>query len=187
MRILDNKSVYTVQENGLVSVPEWAEGRLIPAVVLNCKAGGIELKDFLSAHVSSSEPGDATTQWAQPVKIFSKTKYWLLTVQFHKPREFSFIIEFTLNDHPALIDAIFQSRGLYILYGFPGDKISKRTNEDMVLMEIPDLSQDKQWNLTLKEIIKTRFRKQGVDKRNINSWVDKRIKEMREILHYRAK
>jgi len=135
--------------------------------------------------VKGVQQGDVTTQWAVPLSQFFKPKYWILTVKFTKPRNFSFCIEFSLDKNPSLIDAIFQSRGLYILYGFPGDKISKRTSEDMVLMEIPDLKQDAKWNKTLREILKSRMKKQKVPKTQISKQVEGQIKKMREITHFR--
>jgi hypothetical protein len=181
----NNLPIYSIQENGLISVPNWADGRLIPAVVLNNEKSGDELKDFLKAHISGVEPGDVTTQWATPLTQFFKPKLWLLSVTFTKPRNFSFYIEFSLEKNPGLIDAVFQSRGLYILYGFPGDKISKRTNQDMVLMEIPDLNQDERWNKTLHEILKNRMKKQRVPKKELNQEVEKQIKKMRDLTHFR--
>lgn len=180
----DKLSVYSIQENGLVSVSKMADGRLIPAVVLNSK-NGEELKDFLRAHVSSIAQGDVTTQWATPLSQFFKPKYWILSVNFSKPREFSFYIEFSLEKNFALIDAIFQSRGLYVLHGYPGDKISKRTSQDMVLMEIPDLNQDSKWSQTLREVLKDKYKKQKIPKRELNQEVERQIRKMREILHYR--
>jgi len=185
MKFRNNSNpVYFIQENGLISSTQWADGRLIPVVVLNSK-NGIELKDFLSAHVSSIDQGDVITQWGYPFSQFFKPKVWILSIQFKKPRTFSFYIEFVLDKNPALIDAIFQSRGLYIRYGFPGEKISKGMDQDMVLIEIPDLKRDEEWNNTLRDILRSRFKKQNIDKKKLKDEVEKQIKKMREILHHR--
>ncbi|AMP98903.1 hypothetical protein AY601_1997 [Pedobacter cryoconitis] len=177
--------IYTIQENGLISDPKWADGRLIPYVVLNNYQNGEELKDFLKAHNTSINQGDVTTQWASPLLQYFKPKNWLLLVKFAKPREFEFYIEFSLEKNPALIDAIFQSRGLNILYGFPGDKISNRADQYIVLMEVPNLNQDERWNKILREILKTKFKKQNMPKKQISIEVEKQIRKMRELLHFR--
>jgi hypothetical protein len=178
--------IYNIQENGLISNPSWGEGRLIPAVVLN-GVKGIELQEFLKIHTASNEPGDATTQWASPLTEFFNPKTWLLSVKFTKPQQFTFYIEFILDQHPSLIDAIFQSRGLYITYGFPGDKISKRNTQDIVLMEVPDLDQDYKWNITLRKILKERYKKLKISKKEMNIEVEKQIQSGRQILNYRKK
>lgn len=180
-----NLPIYSVQENGLISSPNWAEGRLIPAVVLNRAQGGEELKEFLNIHVSTVNQGDVITQWTLPAQQFFKPKIWYLKVIFTKPKELSLYIEFVLDKHSSLIDAIFQSRGLHLMYGFVGDKISKRTTQDMILMEIPDLDQDLKWNSLLRDILRERLRGQKVPKKEIRFEVEKQIKNMREILHYR--
>ncbi|WP_316739323.1 hypothetical protein [Pedobacter aquatilis] len=177
--------IYIIQENGLISVPDFADGRLIPAVVLNNEKFGEDLKDFLKAHINSVEQGDVITQWATPLNQFFKPKSWILSVSFTKPRNFSFYIEFSLEKNSALIDAIFQSRGLYILHGFLGEKISKKTNDNIVLMEIPDLNQDERWNKTLRDILKTRFKRQRVPKKELSQEVEKQIKHMRNLTHFR--
>ena len=176
--------IYTIQENGLISDPNWGEGRLIPAVVLNSIEDN-NLKELLRVHVTSGGQGDVIVQWGSPLTQFFKPKIWVLMVTFTKPLEYSFIIEFVLAKHSSIIDAIIQSIGLHILYGFPGDKISKRTTEDMVLIEVPDTNQDAKWDSTLKEVLKERLKKQKVPKKELNKEVMKKIKNMREILHFR--
>lgn len=187
MKISKSKApIYTIQENGLISDPNWAEGRLIPAVVLNSSMDN-NLKELLKVHIASGGQGDVIVQWGSSLSQFFKPKSWVLLITFTKPMEFSFIIEFTLAKHSSIIDAIIQSRGLHILYGFAGDKISKRTSEDMVLIEVPDTNQDSKWNATLKDVIKYKLKKQNISKKELNNEVEKQIREMREILHFRAK
>ena len=108
--------IYTIQENGLISDPNWGEGRLIPVVVLNSQKDN-NLKELLRIHVTSEGSGDVIVQWGMPLRQFFKPKVWFLVVKFTKPMDFSFIIEFVLEKNPALIDAIIQSRGLYLRYG----------------------------------------------------------------------
>lgn len=178
-------SIYTIRESGLISIPDWADGRLIPAVVINNEETGEELKDFLRLHISENIRGDVTTQWATPLFQIFKAKHRLLSLTFTKPRDFSFYIRFSLEENTALIDAIFQSRGLYILYGYEGDKISKNPNEDMILIEVPELGQDIKWNRGLREIIKSKMTKQKVPKKQINREVENQIKKMREIINFK--
>lgn len=185
MKIITNKlPIYQVQEDGLISIFQFGEGRLIPAVVLN-NSNGKELKQFLIDHVSTIEEGDVTTQWATPISQFFKPKVWLLHVKFHKPRIFEFYIELPLEKHPALIDAIFQSRGLHIRHGYKGDKISKGPHENTITMEIPDHNRDEAWNATLREIFRSRLRKQGIPKKDLTQQVEKKIASIRELLHMR--
>ena len=185
MKIVTNRlPIYSIQENGLIAFPGLGEGRLIPAVVLNGSAGH-ELKEFLIAHVSTIERGDVVTQWASPVSQFFKPKVWFLYVKFLKPRALEFYIEFVLEQHPKLIDAIFQSRGLYVRYGFLGDKISKQTAAGTVLVEVPDLGQDRKWEDTFREILKGRLKKERVPKNLIKSQIENQIRESRELLHFR--
>ena len=184
MAIIKNDyPVYTIQESGLISNPDWAEGRMIPAVILNSRQNS-DLKDFIKTHTETNIPGDAIVQWGWPISIFSKTKTWELMVKFVKPMELTFNIEFVLEKHYSLIDAIFHSRGLYIAYGYVGEKLSK-SNHLMVLVEIPDTETDQKWNSTLSEIIKNKLKRKGVNKKNLKNEVKISINNGREILKYR--
>lgn len=179
-----NSPIYTIQEDGLISDPNWGEGRLIPAVVLNSLTDK-NLKELLRVHVNSEGQGDVVVQWGTPLTQFFKPKIWVLKVTFTKPMEFSFIIEFVLEKHSSIIDAIIQSRGLHILYGFPGDKVSKRTIDEIVLIEVPYTNQEAKWDATLKGVLKEKLKKQKVPKKELSNEVMKQVKNMREILHYR--
>ncbi len=185
MEISKNHSpIYTIQESGLISVPNWAEGRLIPAVVLNSRTDS-NLKELLRIHVSTEGQGDVIVKWGVPVSQFFKPKVWVLNINFTKPMEYTFLIEFVLEKHYSLIDAIFQSRGLHVSYGFVGEKISKKVTDDIVLIEVPDTNYDAKWNNTLNDILKAKLRKQKTPRKDLGNEVSKQIKKMREILHYR--
>lgn len=180
----DDVPVYHIQEHGLISISKLGDGRMIPCVVLNSKENS-ELKEFIVAHNEMNGPGDAATQWGIPTRQFFKVKDWVLTVTMHKPRMFNFYILFNLEKHSSVLDAIFQSRGLYISYGFSGEKISKINGKPIVLIEIPDLNQDEKWETTLREQLRIRLKKQGVPKTKLAVEVNKQIAKGREILRYR--
>lgn len=175
---------YFIQENGLIANPELGEGRLIPALVLDSdKDNG--LRELLDLHKTTSS-GDITVQWGSPLSQYIKPKVWHLIIEFSQPMEFNFEIEFDLyNDYP-LIDAIYQSRALYISQGKVGEKVSMK-QDDMILMEVVDTETDALWNLTLTKILNKRLRKNGVPKHLIKSEMEKHLKEMRQILTYRRK
>ncbi|WP_417939458.1 hypothetical protein [Flavobacterium sp. RS13.1] len=99
--------------------------------------------------------------------------------------EFEFNIEFEIEKHYSIVDAIFQSRGLYIGYGVIGDKVSKVTDE-LILIEVVDTKIDKKWNDKLFDILKKRFRKNGANKKELKKEVNLHIKKMREILTTRV-
>jgi hypothetical protein len=175
---------YSIQENGLIGSSILGEGRMIPALVLNCENDST-LSDLIDVHLNT-DSGDVIVQWGSPLNFFVRNKIWTLNVKFSKPMEFEFNIDFDLEKHYSIIDAIFQSRGLYIGYGFVGDKVSKVTDK-LILIEVADTKIDKKWNDKLFDVLKKRFRKNGANKKELNREVNAHLKKMREILTTRVK
>ena len=172
-------NIYHIKENGLISTPDFGEGRLIPAVVVN-KENDTTLQELILTH-KDTPPGDILTQWTTPFSRFFKPKVWHLQIIFTQPMNYTFEIEFNLEKDYPLIDAIQISRGLFLGFGNTGDKISHNKN-GMILLEIADTNLELKWNNTLNNILIRKFKKIGVKNSEIKDEIKSHISDMRNIL-----
>ena len=175
--------IFHIIEEGLIADFEFAEGRLIPAVVLKNNNGDKSLEDFIKIH-QDTPPGDAKSTWTKPLNIFERGKYWDLHLDFSKPQEFEMVIRFNLLKEYRIIDAIIISRGLYLSYGEKGDKISQMKN-GFIVIEIPNSGADEIWEKEMKDIVSKKIRKRFKQKtkKEIEELVRHDISEYRKLLN----
>jgi hypothetical protein len=179
-----NHNTYFVQENGLISTPTLGEGRMIPALVVS-KENDKSLKELINIHLDTP-PGDVIVQWSSPFAQYFKPKIWHLHIAFSQPMDYKFEIEFNLENDYSLIDAIHISRALYLSYGEKGEKVSQK-KDGMILVEIPDTHTDILWNKTLNDILKRKFKKIGIPKKEMKKEIRNHISDMRKLLLLRKK
>jgi len=188
MNIKTNSSpLYKIAEEGLISNFDLAEGRMIPAVILENSKEDKTVENLVKIHLDTP-PGDVTTTWAKPFNPLIRNKYWELLLQFSKPLECKFTIRFNLEKEYRIIDAIIHSRGLYISYGNIGDKASKMKN-GAILIEVPNTGIDKNWNKKIKEILEKKYKKKFKNKsrKEIIQFVEYEIEEFRKITNFSKK
>lgn len=182
-----NSKIYTIAEEGLISNFDLAEGRMIPAVVLQNKEGDNLLENLVKIHLDTP-PGDVTVIWGSPLNPLIKNKYWDLLLQFSTPLECEFTIRFNLEKEHRIIDAIFHSRGLYISYGEVGDKISIMKNGS-ILIEVPNTGVDQDWNKKIQQVLEKKYKKRFKKKSNkeIKKLAKYEIEEFRKISNFSKK
>jgi hypothetical protein len=178
----DDFPIYNFIANGLVSIPELAEGRFIPSIIIDEEIAS-DVDALCKAHLNS-EPGDVVTTWISPITVF-KIKELILKLEFKKPIELTFGIVFSLrNDYP-IIDAINNSQALRIETGKLGDKVSQLKNAD-ILIEVQRTDFSDKWEKYLLDIVKDTFRKQGVGKKMLENVAKQHVKTMRETFSFRS-
>lgn len=170
---MNNLIVYTVVEDGLISNFDLAEGRMIPAIVLKNQDQDDTVENLVKIHLDTP-PGDVTVTWGKPINPLKRNKYWDLYLGFLKPIECEITIRFDLEKEHRIIDAIFQSRALYITYGDLGDKVSQLKN-GAILLEIPDTGIDKIWDNKILDILINKYKRKF--RNNSKS-------ELKKIAHY---
>ena len=85
----------------------------------------------------------------------------------------------------AIIDVIFQSKGLRIAYGHKGENVSQVS--DHIIIEIPDTGISPKWEKTLSRIIKNKMRRLKIPRKELGKATQEQINKMREILNIRFK
>lgn len=169
--------LFKIVAEGIMSSPEFGEGRFSPALIIDVK-DKVEISELFTLH-KSTLPGDTLLSWAFPSTFF-KPKSIYINLTFSKPMDVVFGIEFILSKHYSLIDGIIQSRAFYLQAGQPGDKVST-SETDRILVEVPNMDFDSKWNKMILYIIENICKKQGVSRKNATLFAKEHIKKMREI------
>jgi|GEM_PF-588008 hypothetical protein len=161
MRIRVNKDeVYTVIADGILSIPNFADGRLIPGILIDVK-DNLKIPEIIKLH-DSLPPGDVEYHWAK--KTFHPESL-LLKINYKAPMQAQFAIEFLIPRRFAVIEGIIQSRSVYLALGKEGDKFSDNIDNGMVF-EVPDMGIDKDWEKVLIRTLIKKNRKEGYNKRD---------------------
>lgn len=174
--------IFKIVADGGLSSPDRGEGRFYPCLVIDI-GSNVEILDLLKLH-KKALPGDVELIWGTEKTYFTKPKKIFLSFEFIKPMAVSFGIEFEIQKHFALIDGIIQSRGVCLVSGKVGDKVSQLI-DDSIIVEVPNLDFDTISNEMLFEALKDKYRKKGVPKKDITNYVKGHIKTMREVWNMR--
>ncbi len=184
MKIKTSKvPLYTIQEDGLVANRDYAEGRFLPAIVINSDTDNY-LKEIIEIH-NSITSGDIEIQWAGLIESYFNINKWILNIKFKNPIKYEMNVVFSLKDHYNLIDAILQSKGLLISYGSKGDKVSSINKR--ISLEIPMTGIAAKWENLLKKIIREKYKKHRIPKSELNKCIIEHIKAMREFTNTQFK
>jgi len=174
--------IYTIVADGGISIPEVGEGRFFPYLII-VAASDSQIAQLINLH-QKTPPGDTDLLWIRPLSFFAP-KVMILKVSFRKPMKATFGIEFNLLNQYSLLDGVFQSRGFFLQVGKIGDKVSATIENPSILVEVPFMDIDKKWNGMLQDIIKSKFRKDGVSKKEAVIFATQHIKSMREVWNRR--
>ena len=168
-------ALYSIAEEGLMSSENVGEGRMIPVLVIDIKDNKA-IEDLLKIHKDITA-GDVTMTWSQ--KFYDRS-YFILKMEFTKPMEIVFGIQFKIEKEYSLVDGIMQSKGFYLQTGVKGDKISKKMEDPKILIEVPDMGVKDIWNKILLDTLKKKYKKQGYKRREATSISKQHISEMRK-------
>ena len=171
--------IYEIIANGAMSAPFIGEGRLIPGLVVDTGTDD-NLRELIEYH-QDTPPGDTVLLWS---KKALNNKRLVLNIEFSKPMELQFGIGFDVHQHYSLIDGIIQSRGFYLQAGRPGDKFSN-LDISKILLEVPNLGFDQQWESLLVDTIRRQYRRDGLSRKDANLATQQHVKSMREVWRIR--
>lgn len=177
-----NSPIFKIVADGGLSSPHLGEGRLVPLLIIDVLEH-CEVTELIKLH-ETTPPGDTEMNWIKPLSSFFKTKTLILEIEFKKPMEVKFGIEFNIEKQYALIDGVIQSRGAYLQTGKAGDKVSEFKGSS-ILIEVPDLKIDDKWNEIVFETVKDRNKKAGATKKDAGNLARQQIKSMREVWNIR--
>lgn len=175
--------IYNINEEGLIANRDYANGRLIPAIVISSEEDEY-IKEVIKLH-STMPLGDIVIQWGGTIRSLFSADKWMLYLTFLTPTSYTCCIVFSLKEHYSVIDAILQSRGLRISFGYKGDKVSQLDINNNITIEVPYTGIDSKWEKTLIQIVKSKMRKHKVQKKELNKRTKEYIKQMRDLLNTR--
>jgi hypothetical protein len=167
---------FSYAEEGLISSEFVGEGRLIPVLVLDVGSNQ-DIIDLIEMH-SSITSGDVTIVWIQD--LYNR-KDFILRIMFSKPMQISFGVRFKISEDFALIDGIIQSKGVYLQTGKKGDKVSKKLNDNKILVEVPDTGIKSIWTQMLNKTLISKYRKMGFNRKEAKEVTQDHIAKMREL------
>ncbi|WP_185231827.1 hypothetical protein [Teredinibacter franksiae] len=177
-----NISTVSIIDDGVIIESEWANGRPIPAIIVNADRRP-DIIEYINAH-KNQPPGDVVVQWA--TALCSKKKISLV-IKSSRPVSLEFAIEIDANKHHALIDGVMRNNGFYLLEGKAGDKVSTLISNQSgrIIIEVPATGFEQIWEGILKKIIEKRFKKQGLSRKGVINATSDYIKSMREFWQLR--
>ena len=176
---------YRIIAECLAAKSNIGEGRPIPAILLQSLNEDKGLEELLEIH-QHTPPGDVISLWLRPITTILNSDKIYLGMEFKKPLEFDLMVEFSIRTHYPIIEAILMSKALYIGTWKQGDNISdKLISNELLMVEIPSINFEKDWNkMLIKSLTKT-LKTQGVSKKKIKKLVKLQIAEIREMLRTR--
>jgi len=172
---------FKVVGNGGLSDPFRGEGRIYPALILDVGEHN-EVKELFKLH-KETPPGDTNLTWGRPISLL-KPKSVFLSLEFLKPMQVSFGIEFDIKSQHSLVDGILQQRGVILVSGKNGDKITELFYES-IIVEVPHLDFDQPWNKILHDTLNDKYRKIGASRKDAKRFIQGHIKSMREFWNIR--
>ena len=157
------------------------EGRLVPLVIIDTSERP-DIEELVRVH-QYTPPGDVKCQWGR-LKGSGEGKISLI-LQFVRPAELILVLEFDVVRQGGLVDQILISKGLYILPGRDGDRLSNKLDAPKVLIEVPDTGFSKTWEDILYRHLAGDLRKSGLSRQQSKQSAREIIREWREFGHFR--
>jgi hypothetical protein len=173
---LQNLRTFSYAEEGMLSADDVGEGRMIPVIVLDVE-NNQDVIDLIKSHYSIVS-GDVTLTWSQD---FFNRKELILKMSFTKPMKVEFGIRFIIATDVTIIDGIIQSKGVYLQTGKKGDKVSKKLNDEKILIEVPEMGIKEFWNNLLQKTLIVKYKKLGLSKKESKGAALQHIQSIREL------
>lgn len=152
------KTPVPIVSDGAVAIKGLGDGRIIPILIINTSKRP-DIEDMANSHKHLS-PGDATSTWCS-ISRFNKNRLNLF-LEFTKPSQCSFFLEFDVMAQGGVIDQIIQAESTYIQPGRDGDRLSSSFNSTRILVEIPSKHFRKKWDQIFSKAIYKKFKKNGL-------------------------
>jgi hypothetical protein len=170
--------VYRMVADGIVALPQLAEGRFMPAVVVDFK-GDPNVEQLIDLH-EGNRPGDVVTQWARVVSLGSP-KHLVLHLHFKQPMDVRFGLRFSIEEDMSTIDGIVCSKGFHLHSGKEGDKVSHFANTPRgIVVEVATTGFSVYWERLLVKTVRSQARVKGEPKRLLDERVRQHIAGMRQ-------
>jgi hypothetical protein len=161
----------------------FGEGRLIPLLILNT-LNRPDIENMIKAQVQLPA-GEVKSQWA---RLFSETESTVsLILEFLRPSEIFVLLCFDIANQGILIETILKSKALYLQAGRPGDRLSTTMNTPRMLIEVPDMGFQKEWEKIWPKEVAKKLRGQGLKRKEAKLAADTIIQEMQKVSKFRMR
>jgi hypothetical protein len=152
------------------------EGRLIPLIIIDT-SNRPDIEELIHVH-KFSPIGEVQISWCK----ISKNKNLLnLVLSFSRPSQCIVIIEFEIVRQGNLVDQILMSQALYIQPGREGDRLKNTMDKQRVLLEIPSVGFEKEWEKLFLARVADDFKKKGYSLKDSNEMGKMLINELRTL------
>lgn len=127
------------------------DGRFVPLVILDTRERPdisqlIEIQDKVP-------PGDVVSAWGR--LLSSPSNHMALFLQFQRPIETGFTLDFDLSRQGSVIDLAMRAHAIYLQAGKPGDRLYRTLDSPRMVAELGGEMPASQWeDLWLKAVIK---------------------------------
>ncbi len=162
--------------DGAIATVGMGEGRLVPLVIIDTSERP-DIEELVRVHQYVG-PGDAKSAWGR-LKGSGEEKISLI-LQFVRPAELMLVLEFDIAKRWGLVDQILTSKGIYILPGRDGDRLSNKLDAPKVLIEVPDTGFGKTWEDMWHRHLMGELRHRGVSRQHAKQAARRVIREWRE-------
>ena len=163
-----------ITRDGAMSHPGMVDGRLVPYLILDC-SDNQDIHDLIMLH-QDQPPGDVISTW---VKAIGRNDVVYLELEFTRPTPAKFMIEFDLTKNLMIVDGILETNTVLIQSNHFGDSIVKSHDKPKILLEITSKGLPFNWDKLFRKEFQTRFRKDGLSKKEAIKGAEKAIEESR--------
>ena len=92
--------IYNINEEGLFASRDYADGRLIPSIVISSKEDDY-IKEIIKLH-SNISMGDVEVQWGGTLSSLFNVDRWILNIRFYKPIDYNLNAVFRISKQPKI-------------------------------------------------------------------------------------
>jgi hypothetical protein len=169
--------VISVVANAAIASEAIGDGRLLPLVILDT-SDFPDLVDLFKVH-DTMPPGDADSGWILIDKNYNRLG---LGLQFKRPFETTFVIDFELTEHGSAVDLAMKGRAIYLQAGKPGDRLYRTMDSPRIIVELGAEAPKKEWEVIWQRAIRNRLRSEGVNRREAKRLSPIYMEKMRDRL-----
>jgi hypothetical protein len=137
------------------------DGRLLPLVILDTTKFP-DVVDLFNMH-EKMPPGDADSTW---VVLEDFVDHLGLVLQFKRPFEMDFVVDFDLAEYGPAVDLAMQGRAIYLQAGKPGDRLYRTMVAPRIIVEIGAEASKERWEAIWQRAIRNQLRREGMHRRD---------------------
>jgi hypothetical protein len=158
-----------------------AEGVNIPLVILDTSKRS-DIAEIIRAQ-EHLPPGDVTFRWAG---VEHRPDEILLILDFERPIEARAMLRFSIESQGILIETALTAKAIYLQAGNPGDRLIHDPNRPKMLIGLPDVKFDQQWDeLFLDRMTNVVSRRHGLSRRQAEPLARELIENLRILAGFR--